>query len=598
MILTPQARTIQTAARQLVLLVLAAGWAMIPAATAQELERRDVVGGLAFVDEVQVTVVNIDVFVRDKDERVVTGLGKEDFRLLLDGNERPLTHFAAYTEDVLASLAAERGAGPKPLSERRDSEEASGSEPSPQADPTANVQPVHVVLYVDNENLRPFDRNRVLPQVRRFLRTIMLPHVQVMVVSAERSVRVVQGFTNNSREIEDALRDLRTIYGGRTDDESSRKQIIRDIQRVEDQKRSGGNRSSGVDVYQVEESIRAYGEELSLELGYSASGVREITTSLAGLPGRKILVHISSGLPMVPARDLVMWWGDIFQQRSVLPMLSRFNRRALFDNLASTANAQGVTFYTIDATGLGGVSGTSTEYARPIDPLVTNMYMVNHQEPLQYLAETTGGRAILDANDVTRGLEELRDDLFSYYSLGYTLNAGGSDTVHRLTVELPKHPEYRLVYRRTFVEKSIESRVQDAVVSGLVLDLDDNPMGLELSAGAPRPASDNRWILPIEAKFPIASVALLPQGDEYVGRVAMFLANRNVEGRQSDIQRREFEIRMPSADYETRRNELYVATFELLMEEGSHRVVVGLLDPVTRQTSFARLVQTLPGGGD
>jgi hypothetical protein len=229
--------------------------------------------------------------------------------------------------------------------------------------------------------------------------------------------------------------------------------------------------------------------------------------------------------------------------------------------------------------------------------MVTSLYTVNHQQPLQYLAEATGGRAILDSNDVAEDLEELRGDLFTYYSLGYSLSTTGGDTVHRVEVELPEHPGYRLVYRRTFVEKSVESRVQDAVVSGLVLDLDDNPMGIELTAGSTKPASEDRWVLPLEISFPIESVALLPEGDEYVGQVVAYLATRNTEGRQSEIQRREFEIRMPASDWEFRRSERYTAAFDLLMEEGVHRVVVGLLDPVTRQSSFARMTETVPSGG-
>jgi VWFA-related protein len=579
----------RTVCRLSPLLVLAAAWLLPIVAGGQGLERRDVVGGLAFVDEVEVTVVNVDVFVRDKDNRVVTDLGREDFRLLLDGSERPLSNFAAYTESLLAALPAADGqaaeAAPSP-----------SAEAGPPAAPAPAPQPVQVVLYVDNENLRPGDRNRVLPQVQRFLKTIMLPHVRVMVVSAERSVRVVQPFTNDPKQVEAALRDLRTVYGGRTDDDTTRNRLVRDIQRIEDQRAAGRASATSRDALLVEDSIRTYGEEQAFELDYTAASVREITTTLAGLPGRKVLVHISSGLPMVPARDLLMWWGDIFQQKSSLPLLSRFNRSVVYEALAATANAQGVAFYTIDATGLGGASGTSTEYSRPIDPMTSSIHAINYQEPLQYLAETTGGRAILDANDVTRGLDELREDLFTYYSLGYSLSMSGGDTVHRLEVQLPQHPGHRLVYRRAFVEKSVESRVQDAVVSGLVLDLEDNPMGLELTAGAPRPAAAERWVLPLELSFPISSVALLPEGDEYVGRVAVFLANRSLEGRQSDVQRREFEIRMPATDYESRRHERFTASFDLLMEKGSHRVVAGLLDPVTRQTSYARLVGQVPGG--
>jgi hypothetical protein len=221
--------------------------------------------------------------------------------------------------------------------------------------------------------------------------------------------------------------------------------------------------------------------------------------------------------------------------------------------------------------------------------VATSIHLLNYQEPLIVLAEKTGGRAIVNSNDVTSLLEEMRDDLFTYYSLGYTLSASGSDTVHRIDVELPAHPEYKLVYRRTLVEKSLETQVQDRVVSGLLLDLDDNPMELEITAGEPKAASSERWMLPVEVAIPIESVAMLPEAGEYAGRVVLFVANRDLKGKQSDIQRRQFEIRMPPEDYETRRGERYIAELNLLLNPGEHKLVVGALDPVTRQASFVSL---------
>ncbi|RXL69170.1 hypothetical protein EO238_32825, partial [Citrobacter sp. AAK_AS5] len=39
------------------------------------------IGGLSFLDEVEVTVVNVDVFVRDRAGRPVGGLTASDFRV-------------------------------------------------------------------------------------------------------------------------------------------------------------------------------------------------------------------------------------------------------------------------------------------------------------------------------------------------------------------------------------------------------------------------------------------------------------------------------------------------------------------------------------
>jgi VWFA-related protein len=562
-------------------------------AAGQETDREGVVGGLAFIDEVHVTVVNIDVFVSDRKGNAVTGLKREDFRLLQDGKERILSHFAAYSREIITDILAKR-------KEEAATVLLAPPEDEPAAEPEDSaadlIQPVHIVLYVDNENIRPFDRNRVLAQVRGFVDEVMAPHVQVMVVSVQRSPKIVQPFTNDPRAVKDALRSLTKVYGARIDADTRRSRIVHDLQAVMDEAPNQGLRADPVTAQDIQDKIRMYSEEIAMELGYSIDSLREVLTTVAGLPGRRVLVHISSGLPAVPGRDLIQWYGDMFQKTSSLPMLARYNRRLVYESVASSANAQGVTFYTIDASGLSG-GAVSAEYARPIDPMTASIHQINYQEPLVYLAERTGGRAIVDSNDITNLLEELRDDLFTFYSLGYTLSATGNDTVHRIRVELPAHPEYELVYRRTMVEKSLETQVQDRVVSGLMLDFEDNPMGIEMTADAKIPAAEDRWILPVEIAIPIDSIAMIPEGGEYVGRVVLFIANRDMKGRQSDVQRRQFEIRMPTEDYATRRGERYVAALDLLLNAGEHRLVVGVLDTLTRQASFARLRTTVSVGG-
>ena len=334
------------------------------------------------------------------------------------------------------------------------------------------------------------------------------------------------------------------------------------------------------------------------ELGFAINAVREITATLSGLDGRKYLFHISSGLPMVPAKDLLYQLGTTFQQSSTLALEARLNQRRHFQNLAAAANSQGVTFYTVDASGMGGAGDSiSAEYAGAIDPITAGLYVINHQEPLQYIAEKTGGRAILSVNDVTPGLEKFRQDLFSYYSLGYTISGSGTDTIHRLEVELPAHPGYELNYRRNFVEKSLESKIQDRVVSGLTFDLDENPMAISVDTGAASPAADERSILPIEIGFPLDSIALVPEGEEYVGRVVVFVAVRDDKGRQSDMQRRDHEIRMPRSDLEAHHKDRYVIELPLLMRPGGVRIVVGMMDRLTRQASYSTIHRTVSSEG-
>ncbi len=571
-------------------------------ATAQKSDDDELqpIGGLTFKDEYQLTVVNLDVFVRDSDGNPVTGLEKDDFRVLQDGQVREITNFALYTEEAFVSAP---GAALPIVTPP----EAAVPPPEAEAEPAREepeLKPVYMVLFVDNENIRPFDRTRVLAQVRGFVTDLMNPFTSVMVVSFGRSLEIEQPFTTDSGEVINALRSLRKAYAARPDREKERQQILRDMQYLRSEVDSGGstgrNRRQGGRMREtVYESMRTFAEEGVYNLRLTIDALRQVTQILSGLPGRKSLVYVSSGLPMVPGRDLFNEYQAIYQDAaSVLPLESRYNQRHQFRSLASSANAQGVHFYTIDASGVQAAAGVSAEYGQAVDPITATIQISNYQESLVYLAEETGGLAIINANDVTNGLRRIKEDLFTYYSIGYPLVSGGGDTVHRIEVELPGHPEYDVRYRRTLVEKSLETKVQDRVMSGLVFDLRENPMDVRVEVDTPMPAApdSDRWLVPLEVSFPLRSVALIPEGDDYVGRVVLFVAARDRQGKQSDLQRRQHEIRMPAGDYETRQDERYVIDLDMLMEAGSYRVATGLMDQVTRQSSYE--VTTTVVGGD
>ena len=552
-------------------------------------DRSEVVGGLAFVDEIELTVVNIDVFATTKDGSAVTDLEADDFRVFQDGQERKLSHFALYTEEVISRITGGAAGESSPTSS------PGGEAPATEqgASMTSEIKPVYIVLFIDNENLRPMDRNRVLGQMRSFLRDVMYPHVQVMVVSYQRSLVVEQPFTTDSKEIAEALREVRMMTAGRSAQDTERKKILNEFTSLQQQ----GTRGDERDRIELEGRIRSYADVIANELDFAINAVREVTITLSGLPGRRYLIHVSSGLPMVPAKDLLYQYGSVFQNQSTLAMEARLNRRRHFQSLASAANAQGVTFYTIDASGLGGAgSSISAEYAGATDPITAGLYAINQQEPLQYIAEKTGGRAILSANDVTAGLDRFRQDLFTYYSLGYTISGSGTDKVHRLKVQLPGHPDYELSYRRNFVEKSLESQVQDRVFTGLTFDIEENPMAVSVETSVAAPAADDRWILPIEIGFPLESIALVPEGEEFVGRVVVFVAVRDDRGRQSDLQRREHEIRVTQSDLERYRSVPYVIKLPLLMKSGSYRIVVGVMYRLTRQSSYHTIHRAVSRG--
>jgi hypothetical protein len=262
--------------------------------------------------------------------------------------------------------------------------------------------------------------------------------------------------------------------------------------------------------------------------------------------------------------------------------------------MVAAANAQDVTFYTIDAGGLRAAGVATAEYTDSENMRAASIGRQNYLDSLRLIADGTGGLAIIDTNDVRTRLDRVEQDLYTYYSIGYPLQHSGADKVHDIKVRLPAHPDYEVRYRRRVVEKSLATRVQDKVVSSLRLAVDENPMDVQLTRGPAVPASADRWAVPLKVSFPVSSVAMVPESDDFVSRLVLFVAARDSEGGQSEVVQQNHEVRVPADSIERAQEHRFKIEVSLLMKEGSHTVSVGLLDQVTRQSSYQTIKTSVP----
>ncbi len=112
----------------------------------------------------------------------------------------------------------------------------------------------------------------------------------------------------------------------------------------------------------------------------------------------------------------------------------------------NTAVRSNVAFYPIDARGLSasapGGDATRPPKSAPIStaapasaPLRDSFF--NQQETLDSLAADTGGKAMLDSNDLTVGMRQVQKDVDSYYILAYqSTNTAEDGRYRRIQVKL------------------------------------------------------------------------------------------------------------------------------------------------------------------
>jgi VWFA-related protein len=560
------------------MLCLFASWILTSSLQAQEpLEQKASASGarsegaVQFFETIDVNVVNVEVVVTDKKGNRIKGLTQDDFELREDGKLVKITNFYAVEDGVVKLRGGEFA-----------SKEAMLPEREAPTDALPEDQRLYLVIYIDNFNLKVFDRNRVFVSIREFLRTKLSPQDRVMLVTYDRELHVRRPFTSDPMVIASSLFEIEKMTAMGNSAERERQEVLREILDAEE--------SSYAMI-----RARSYAESQFNDLTFSIDAIKQVVSWLAGVPGRKAVLYVASGLPLVAGEDVFHAIQDKWAAETNALMEARnYDASRRFQEVLAQANANRVTFYTIDAGGLRTPTSIAAENARPgATAFVDSVYFANIQGSLQMMAEKTGGRAIYNTNDPTRGLLEVAEDFRTYYSLGYSPVRASDGKYHRIEVRT-RRKDLIVRHREGYRDKSVEARMADGVLSALHFDLESNVLGLAVQPVRTERRSDGNFLVFLDIRIPIGKVLLVPQGDHHLGQVRLFLAAMDPEGGVSEVQQVQVPIQVETARLEEAKGKFWVYSLQLLMRAGTQRLAVGARDDLAAITSFT--VQTIQVG--
>ena len=531
-------------------------------------------GGGIFFDSLSVDVVNVEVFVTGKDGEPVTGLGKDDFELLEDGRPVEISNFYAVDDTPgsrsrVAALPVPRTAPPGALPE----------EPEVPAE-----QKLHLVVYLDNVFMTPFNRNVVLREVDRFLTLNMRPGDEAMLVSFDRSLNIRQPFTTDSRLVSRALEGQLKMRAYGEQARTERRDLIKRI----DSDQDPGAALADADFY---------AKSIHHDVEISLRALSELVGSLGGLPGRKALLLVSEGMPMTAGEDAFALVDLRFGRVSSAQLqANRYRVRRDYNQMVARANSNRVTFYTLDAVGGYTNTGLSAEYGGPATSYsdIDFVYDASRQEPLELLAEGTGGLAAIATSNFGDALRRVARDLTTYYSLGYSPTHADDGRYHDIDVRVKK-PGLTVRHRQGYRSKSAETKLNDGTVAALLYGASTNPLHVDLDFGRPEPDGKGNYLVPVELKIPIARMTLLPQGQENQGRMRVALSVQDADGDTSPPTQQPFVVSIPDERMEQALTDYYTYTATLLMRSGPHLVAAGVSDEIGGDLSFLR--QSVRVGG-
>ncbi len=541
----------------------------------------------AFIDTLDVNVVNIEVFVTDKQGNPVTGLTRDDFSIFEDGRPIEITNFYAVAagQPVSADGAEAGDDGGEAAAEARD--------PRLRLTRIPEEQRLHVVVYVDNFNIEPFHRNRVFGQLRQFLRSLQ-PGTRVMLVSYDRALNIRQRFTEDVSLVTGATFELEKMTGGRSQQNRERRDILKAIDRA-------ANEDDAKKVnYSILARIRQHASSVETDLRFTLDALRDTIESVAGLPGRKAVVYVSDGLPMVPGRDLFYHAQRKFEDLSAILESRQLDATREFQTLANHANSGGVTLYTIDASGLLSLTSANAENARAssVDGggvFADEMNQDNLQASIQYIADRTGGTSIVNVNDIGALLERVNNDFKTYYSLGYTPATAGDGRYHEVEVKVAGKG-LAVRHRDGYRDKPVGQRMKERTASSLRHGYQSNPLEVAVEIGGMSRHESGNLVVPFLIRVPLGKVVLVPREGAYEGRLQVFFTAMDESGAVAHVRQDVVSIQVPRAELEDAKAKHYTYEARLLMEPGRHLFGAGIRDEYGATASFISAGVAATGG--
>lgn len=470
-----------------------------------------------FGESIEVRVVNVEVVVTDKKGNRVPGLQAGDFRLVVDGKQRPIQYFTEIHEGgAITPTAGTAG-------------ETASVPGVPSLEPGGRVGTSYLVFIDDVFSVAP-RRNEVLKGLKASLSQLG-PDDRMAIASFDgRHIQMLATWSNSAAMLGPAIDQA---MGNRAHglDRLSELQTFEASQRlVMTTPELGINLMD--DHLNLEEID--YASRLTDQLRGVVAAAVSTMRAFASPPGRKVMLLFAGGWPYSPA--------EYTRNDVTRPLISREvpGGEEIMAPLVETANKIGYTLYPVDVPGLQeqlpdassdlldtGAPGTGGGFAATLTTRERE-----DKQTLMNVAAQTGGKALLNSFRL-KALAQVKDDTRSYYWLGFTPDWKGNDKSHKVKVEVLRAGlEARA--RESFLDNSRRSEVGMMVESAMLFG---NPAGssMPIKLGHPEASGRREMVVPVTLAIPVAAFTMVPLNGRYATQLELRIGALDERGRRSDI---------------------------------------------------------------
>ena len=494
-------------------------------------------------------LVVVDVTVKDKSGNPIKGLKPSDFNITEDGKKQESQGLPVpgTGRDRHRARAGPRQPAIKDGPAKGGS---TGPRPHPRSNPSPPTRSRHpnpgevkykdrrlLVMFFDMTSMPIQDQLRAQSAAQKFLKTQMTPSDLMAVMTFSNELKLLQDFTDDRDALAKIIKGLTVGDTGFGEGSTG-----------------ADNEADNGDAYVADDTeFNIFNTDRKLAALESAARM------LGALPEKKALVYFASGVSKTGVDNEAQLRGTI-----------------------NAAIRNNVSFFPIDARGLVAAAplGDATKASPGRGGMMNGSSARSQQsssqgsqETLYTLAADTGGKALLDNNDLGMGIVQAQKEISSYYILGYYSANDKLDGRYR-RIKLQTNPELsakigKLDYRQgyfagkefgKFNSTDKERQLQEALMLGDPM----TDLSVALEVDYFRMARD-RYFVPVTVKIPGSELELAKHGGaestklDFIGEVRD--SKGQVQGNVRDYQ--EIKLKGETAGTLSKRTLAYDTGFTL-----------------------------------
>ena len=290
-------------------------------------------------ESIEVSIVNVEVHVTDKQGNRISGLSPEDFEIRENGKLQPITNFSEFRPASSTGTVRVEVAGGDPKA-------VAAATPPPRVRRS-------IVVFVEPLTLVNFRAQELFDALRALLHRTVDQGDQVAIVTFSRTMRIRQPFTDDMAAIDTALgalqKEMASLAGNRYDESAFvLEQAAAFEKEIAEEHKELGMQSAQAKNDIPLSIIAAARRELFL-IRQKTAALESLMQSMSGADGRKVVIMATRRYGQYAGAEL---FGGVVPKQ----YRQEFDTVKYRNSLIRTANAHGITIYTLHPEGLQDTS--------------------------------------------------------------------------------------------------------------------------------------------------------------------------------------------------------------------------------------------------